>query len=325
MSIFWVVFMYALWSSVFSLGKMALVHSPPIFLTGFRMVFGAVILLGFLLLFKRSSFKFSKKSWVSFGLLAVFSIYLTNILEFWAQQHLSAAKTCFIYSLSPFFAVLLSYIHFGEKMNKKKWLGLGIAFLGFIPVLAMQNGSEELLNAFAFFSWPALAVMGAAFFSVYGWVLLRIVVKDDNTSPIVANGMSMLLGGALALLHSSFIDRWTPIPVASEHLIPFLKGIAIIIVISNLICYNLYGMALKRFTATFLSFVGLLSPIFASVNEWILLGTRPSWMIFLGTAIVSSGLWLVYQAELKQGYIIKKGDKAEEGTVVEEEVTPEEV
>ena len=326
MSIFWVVFMYALWSSVFSLGKMALVSSPPLFLTGFRMVFGAVILLGFLLVFKRSSFRFSKKSWISFGLLAIFSIYLTNILEFWSLQHLSAAKTCFLYSLSPFFAVLLSYFHFGEKMNKKKWLGLSIAFLGIIPVLATQNGAEELLNAFAFFSWPALAVMGAAFFSVYGWVLLRIVVKDDNTSPIMANSMSMLLGGTLALLHSSFIDSWTPIPVTPENLIPFFKGVAIIIVISNLICYNLYGMALKRFTATFLSFVGLLSPIFASLNEWILLGTRPSWMIFLGTGIVSSGLWLVYQAELKQGYIIKKGAPAVEAEVEEEEVTaPEEV
>lgn len=316
MSVFWVVFMYALWSSVFSLGKMALEHSPPLFLTGVRMVFGAIILLVFLLLFKRSSFRFSKKSWISFGLLAVFSIYLTNILEFWAQQHLSAAKTCFIYSLSPFFAVLLSYIHFGEKMNKKKWLGLGIAFLGFFPVLAMQGGSEELLNAFAFFSWPALAVMGAAFFSVYGWVLLRIVVKDDNTSPVVANGMSMLIGGAFALIHSFFIDSWTPIPVTSEGMIPFLKGVAVIIVISNLICYNLYGMALKKFTATFLSFVGLLSPIFASLNEWILLGTTPSWVIFLATGIVSSGLWLVYQAELKQGYIVKKGEPAAEAEAV---------
>ena len=327
MSVFWVVFMYALWSSVFSLGKMALVHSPPVFLTGFRMVFGAIILLGYLLIFKRSKFRISKKSWIAFGLLAIFSIYLPNILEFWSLQHLSAAKTCFIYSLSPFFAVLLSYIHFGEKMNKMKWIGLGIAFLGILPVIALQKGSEELLNAFAFFSWPALAIMGAAFFSVYGWVLLRIAVKDDNTSPIVANGMSMLLGGAIALIHSSFVDNWAPIPVASENLIPFLKGIAFIIVISNLICYNLYGMALKQYTATFLSFVGLLSPIFASLNEWVLLGTRPSWMIFLGTGIVASGLWLVYQAELKQGYILKGGKSAEtkERDEATEEQTVEEV
>jgi drug/metabolite transporter (DMT)-like permease len=63
---------------------------------------------------------------------------------------------------------------------------------------------------------------------------------------------------------------------------------------------------LKRYTATFLSFMGLLSPIFASFTGWILLGESISWTIFFSTAIVCSGLWIVYRAELKQGYIIRK-------------------
>ena len=76
------------------------------------------------------------------------------------------------------------------------------------------------------------------------------------------------------------------------------------VLISNLICYNLYGVMLKRYTATFLSFMGLLSPIFASISSWALLGEKPSWIIFLSTGVVSLGLWIVYRAELKQGYIV---------------------
>lgn len=76
--------------------------------------------------------------------------------------------------------------------------------------------------------------------------------------------------------------------------------------ISNIICYNVYGLMLKKYTATFLSFVGLLSPIFASLNSWVLLGERPSWIIFASTTVVALGLWMVYQAELKQGYIRKE-------------------
>src|SRR3989304_107712 len=133
MSVISVIFMFALWSSVFSFGKLALITSPPLFLTGFRMVVGGSLLLLFLLLFKRSALRFSKKVFVSFLLLALFSVYLSNALEFWGLQHLSAAKTCFIYSLSPFFAVLLSYIHFKEKMNRRKWIGLSIGFVGIIP------------------------------------------------------------------------------------------------------------------------------------------------------------------------------------------------
>lgn len=306
MSVGLVVLMYAVWSSVFSLGKMTLQYSPPIFLTGFRMVLAGILLLAYLAIAKRSSFKLEKKQLLSFAVLAFFSIYLTNVLEFWGLQYLSAAKTCFIYSLSPFFAALFSYLHFNEKMNKRKWIGLGVGFLGFIPVLLTQTGSEDLLNAFSFLSWPTLAIMGAALASIYGWVLLRLVVKDTSVSPLMANGSSMLFGGLLAFAHSFFAESWNPIPVSAEHMAPFLKGTLIMTLLFNIICYNLYGMLLKKYTATFLSFVGLLSPIFASLNGWIFLGEAPSWIIFLSTGIVSCGLWIVYQAELKQGYIVKK-------------------
>jgi drug/metabolite transporter (DMT)-like permease len=305
MFIFIVIFMYAVWSSVFSLGKMTLQYCPPLFLTGARMVLGGVLLLAFLALFKRSSFKLSRIQLLSIGLLSLFSIYLTNALEFWGLQYLSAAKTCFIYSLSPFFAALFSYLHFNEKMNSTKWLGLGIGFLGFIPVLLMQTGSEEKLSSiFGLFSWPALAIVGAALCSVYGWVLLRLVVKDHAISPLMANGASMLLGGLLAFGHSFLIENWNPIPVQPQHFTPFLQGTLLMTFLFNIICYNLYGSLLKRFTATFLSFVGLLSPIFASLNGLLFLGEPISWMIILSTTIVSLGLWIVYRAELKQGYII---------------------
>ena len=306
MSIPVVIFMYAVWSSVFSLGKMTLQYCPPLFLTGARMFLAGLLLLAFLAIFKRSSFKLNRIQIFSIALLSFFSIYLTNALEFWGLQYLSAAKTCFIYSLSPFFAALFSYLHFKEKMNRNKWIGLGIGFLGFIPVLLTQTGSEELLNAFSFFSWPALAVMGAALCSVYGWVVLRLVVKDHAISPLMANGASMLFGGLLAFGHSFLVEDWNPIPVQPQNFAPFLQGTLLMTLISNIVCYNLYGMLLKRFTATFLSFMGLLSPIFASINGLVFLGEPISWTIVLSTGVVCLGLWIVYRAELKQGYIVPR-------------------
>jgi drug/metabolite transporter (DMT)-like permease len=300
------ILMYAMWSSIFSLGKLALENSPPLFLTGFRMFFAGVILIGALTFKGKEALKIGKKQLLPLLALALFSIYLTNILEFWGLQYLTAAKTCFIYSLSPFFAAIFSYIHFKEKINRRKMIGMLVGFLGFIPVLMTQTSTEELLSAFSIFSWPELAIMGAALFSVYGWVLLRMIVKNHTLSPLYANGYSMLIGGALAFIHSFFIDSWDPIPVVSGQLTPFLQGIALMILISNIVCYNLYGFLLKRFTATFLSFLGLLSPIFASLNSWILLGEPPSWIILASTGVVSFGLFLVYQAELRQGYILRK-------------------
>lgn len=305
MSMLIVIFMYAAWSSMFSLGKMALAYSPPLFLTASRMLLAGVLLMAFVALKNRFTFKLTLKQFFWICLLALFSIYLTNALEFWSLQHLTAAKTCFIYSLSPFFAALFSYLHFGEKLNGRKWLGMCIGFAGFIPVLAMQKGSEELLTSLSFLSWPELAMMGASICTVYGWIILRKIVKDSSVSPMMANGSSMLLGGLLALFHSYLVENWNPIPVTPSGFAPFIQGTLIMTLISNIICYNLYGLMLKRFTATFLSFMGLLSPIFASLNSWFFLDEPLSPIIFLSTGIVSLGLWLIYSAELRQGYIQK--------------------
>jgi len=304
MSILPVVILYAIWSSMFSLLKIALSYSPPFFLTGARMVIASVILLGFLA-FKKTSFKLGKKQWLSLGALGFFSIYLSNVLECWGLQYLTSAKACFIYSLSPFFAAFFSYLHFGEKINFKKAIGLAIGFIGIIPVLSLQTGAEELVQAFVFFSWPTLAVMGAAMSAVYGWVLLRLLVKDQMISPTMANGSSMLIGGTLAFIHSFFTENWNPTPIATATFLPFIGLTVLMAFISNILCYNLYGMMLKKFTATFLSFIGLLSPIFASLHGFLFLGEPLSWLIFLSTGIVCLGLWIVYSAELKQGYIIK--------------------
>lgn len=298
------VSLFAVWSSVFTFGKMALTFSSPLFLTGARMMLGAVLLLGYIYIRKRSYFKMQTKQWASLFLLGFFSIYLTNILEFWGLQHLSAAKTCFIYSLSPVFSAILSYVYFKEKINGKKWLGLGIGFVGILPVLFTQTGSEDLFSS-SFLSLPTLAVMGAVLASVYGWVLLRANLKTTEVSPVMANGTSMFFGGTLALIHSFFVDSWAPLPIASGHISSVMGNVVFMTLLFNVICYNVYGMLLRRFTATFLSFVGLLSPIFASLNGWIFLGEPLSWTILLSTAIVSSGLSLIYYAELKQGYIQK--------------------
>ena len=299
-----IVFMYALWSSVFSVGKIVLELSPPIFLTGFRMTFAGMIILLYLFFTKRFVLKLSGKQYLYVLLIAIFNVYLGNVLEFWGLKYLSAAKTCFIYGLSPFFAALFSYLHFKEKMNLYKCLGLIIGFMGFIPVLLYQTDGEGLFVAFSFISWPVIAIIGSAICSIYGWVLFRLIVKNNDISPIMINGVTMLVGGVIAFLHSFVTEAWDPFPVSKENVIPFLQGAFIIMVISNFVCYNLYGLMLKRFTTTFLSFFSLLSPIFASFNGWFLLNETLSLSIFLCSGIVSIGLWMVYRAELKQGYIL---------------------
>lgn len=303
MSLLLVFLNYALWSSVFTFGRATVESTTPFFLTGVRMGVAGVMILLYLWWKQPEALRIKSKDLFSLGMLAVFAVYLTNVLEFWGLQYLTAAKTCFLYSLSPFVAALLSYLQFKEKVTVRKWCGLAIGFIGFVPVLLTQSGKEELLGGISILSWAEIAVLGAVFCSMYGWVLLRKLVKDCKVSPLMANGSSMAIGGVFALANSWIIDIWDPIPVDSTSV--FVKGTLLMILISNLICTNVYAWLLKRYTATFLSFAGLLTPIFAAIVEWFVLGETVSWAFLASTGIVLFGLWIVYKEELRLGYMAK--------------------
>lgn len=305
---FLIVFLFSVWSSIFTIGRMTVAHCPPLLLTSSRMILSGLIILAYLLIRRKKPFDLKKSQILPILLVAILSMYLTNALEFWGLKHLSAGKVCFIYSLTPFFAAFFSYIHFKEKMNLRKWIGMIIGFIGIIPSLFIQTGTEKSVGGIGIFSWAEVAIIGATLFSVYGWVLLRLLVKNNSLSPLVVNGLSMLLGGILALFHSLYIESWNPFPVSGEHLSGFIQGTLIMTFISNILCYNLYGYLLKKYTATFLSFVGLLSPFFASLSEWLILKQPPSLTILASSGVIIFGLWIVYQEELKQGYINKKAD-----------------
>ncbi len=295
-----VFLLYALFATIFTVSKTGLEYASPVFFVGSRMFIAGVLMLGYIYFFQKDKLLIRKEHFKSLFLLALFNIYLTNVLEFWGLQYLTSFKTCFIYSLSPFLSALLSYFVFSEKMNGKKWFGLALGFVGFLPILLSQSTQEEQVHHLLFLSWAEIAVILAASCSVCGWVLLRHLIKDKGFSPLMANGGSMFIGGAMALIHSFFVENWDPVPVTEA--IPFIECSLWLIIISNFVCYNLYGKLLKRFTATFISFAGFTTPLFAAIFGWYYLGEEVTLPFYISAAIVFASLLLFNQEELKQGY-----------------------
>lgn len=305
---FLVVLLYALFASVFTIAKTGLEYSQPMFFVGSRMFMAGVLMLAYLLVFNRKDFVFKQGQYGRIFLLAFFNIYLTNVFEFWGLKYLTSFKTCFIYSLSPFASALLSYWMFQEKMTRKKWIGLLVGFIGFLPILLNETSSEEQTGHLLFLSWAEIAVVCAAFFAVYGWVVLKQLVNEGGYSPFMANGLSMALGGAMALTHSYFVEPWDPIPVTEVW--PFMECAMLLIVISSFICYNLYGYLLKKYSVTFISFAGFITPFFTALFGWLYLGEVVTWPFWLSAMIVFIGLSLFYQEELSIGSAVPEAVSA---------------
>lgn len=298
-----VILLFALFASLFTFSKSALSLSEPFFLIGSRMTFAGLLLLAHQLLFHRASLQLKKAHLVPLCMLGLVSIYITNIAEIWGMQYMSSAKACLIYSLSPFVAALFAFWMLKETLSYKKGIGLCIGFIGIIPILFSYSSSAELAKDLLFISSSEIALIIAVFSSVYGWILLKKIVNEYPYSPLFANGFSMLFGGLLALLHSYLShEKWTPFPVLPGQYSAFIECTLWMTLISNVICYNLYGYLLKRFSATFMALAGLITPLFASLFGWYFLHETITWHFFASMLLFSIGLMLFYQEELVQDF-----------------------
>lgn len=304
---FLVILLCALYGSVFTVGKLTLAYSSPLFITGGRMLLAGLILLVFQLIFNRKEFAFKKQHILPICIIGLTNVYLTNALEFWGLQYMEAGKACFIYSFTPIATAILSYFWFEEKITPLKCLGLFVGILGFVPILVAHSSTEDVSGTFLFFSYAELAVLAAAVISAVGWMTMRVMVKTQGASSVLANAYSMAFGGILSLGHSYLVESWNPLPITDYA--PFLQWFLLLTLISNLISYNLNAVLLRHYTATYISFAGLTQPFFAALFGWLFLNEVMSEYFWISAFAVSFGLFFYYREELKQGYAFQNSLK----------------
>jgi drug/metabolite transporter (DMT)-like permease len=300
-----VAVLYMIIASTFTIGKLALHYLQPLFFVGIRMVLSGCLLLGYVYCFRRSDFRIRREHYKDFAALILFHIFLAYVCEFWALKYLSSSRTCMFYNLAPFLAAIFSYFWFAERMTVQKWVGLGIGFVAFLPVLFAGTGT---LND-GLFLWPELAMLISVMSSTFAWVVVR-KLGQQGYSMFIMNGVSMLGGGIIALATSLIIEGRPTLQLVSGYfshdLFMASLYVGLLILLSNVIFYNLYGYLLRYYTVTLISFVGFLTPMFAALYGWVFLGESVGLPFFVTLFFVCLGLYLFYREELRQGYIVKR-------------------
>lgn len=296
---FSLIVLYALCASSFTIAKAILAYGAPIFFVAVRMMVAGALLIGFLVV-RKAIRPIHKKDFLLFAAIILFHIYCAYIGDLWSLQYITSFKSSFFFSFSPFITAILSYFFLHERMTRNKWVGLCVGFLGFLPMLLKEVPSEEIFGSFLNISLPEVVLLMAVISSCIGWITLKLLLQRGY-SPLFINGFGMVIGGFLALITSFFAENWfVHSPVYS--LVPFLGLTALIILVCNILFYNMYGYLLHQYTATFLSFSGFMCPLMAAFFGFIFLGEKVSWHFFVAAAMVSCGLYIFYQEELAQGY-----------------------
>ncbi len=290
-----IVLMYALFAGTFSLGKVLVGYSQPIFLVGVRMFAAGSLLLIYEFIVHGAKFRFDRKHIWYYSQIIIFTTYIPYILRFWAlQSEMTASRACLLYNLSPFMTYLFAYFLCDEKVTIKKIIGLFIGFLGFLPTVLPTFSAQATQLTESWFSLPELAILGSVAALSYGWIMIHRLVKVHNYEATTINSMSMFFGGLLALITSWCFESAAPM----ENMGSFLAILAVVVVVSNLVCHNLYVSLLKIYSPTLLSFASFLSPLFAAFYGWVFLHEPTPWSFWFTAACVLMGLALFYYDEL---------------------------
>lgn len=283
-----VALLYAILATTFILAKNALAYAQPCFLIGFRMTLAGSLLLGFSLV--RGNLMWYRQDWWLLIRVALFHIYFSFILEFWALQYLTALKTTLIYSLTPFIAALLSYVLLKERLSFSKIVGILVGLCGMLPIFIGSGGS---LGEVFQITIPDIVLFGAVVSGAYAWFLVKELLNKGYSLPVV-NGIAMLFGGLLSFATSFIIETQPFVSGWGD----FLFWIGLLILVSNIVVYNFYGWLLGRYSITFLTFAGFLCPSFAMVYDWLLLGGELRMNTLASLALVTIGLYIFYRQEL---------------------------
>ena len=315
----WLIFLlYLLMASTFTLAKTAVFYMHPIYFIGLRMIIAGSVLLGYLYWFKKEHWRSIAADRWQFAQIALFHIYCAYVFEFWALQFLTSSKTCLLYNLSPFITALLTYFLFNYKLSAQKWLGLIIGFAAMLPILVAHSAQENQFIDWGFLSLPELALLFAVASAAYGWIVMKDLVVQKAYNPMMINGIGMVGGGIAALLTAFIFEGFSPfvwpamapdalgsvlMPILGVKMTNLAMGfgcMAALIIIANIIGYNLYGHLLRHYSATLLSFAGFITPFFASIFGWLFLDEPLTIPFVVSLAFTIVGLYLFYEDEMRE-------------------------
>lgn len=292
MTIGYAIALQALYGTTLTASKILVSFAAPILIIGIRMTSAGCLLLGYQTILQRKSLKISNQAWPYVLQFAFFNIYLPYVLRYWSLQYLSVNKISLFLYLTPLISYILSCILGIQQSSYRKWIGIIISFAGFLPSMFDHNDLENLGYQLGFFSMAEIAMFVAIIAQSYSWIVMQKVAKN-NLDVTTVNGLSMLIGGLLALISSFILNESFVI----QNPLVFSSWLTFVILVTNVIFYNAQAILLKRFSATIIALTGLCAPLVATLTSAIILQEPITWQFLFSSSLLAIGVYVFYKTE----------------------------
>ncbi|MEM7656977.1 MAG: EamA family transporter [Bacteroidota bacterium] len=221
-----------------------------------------------------------KETWLTIA-VGIMGYYLASLFDFVGLQYITASMERLVLYIYPTLVLLISWLAFGQRINRTQWLALLLAYLGIGVVLLGDASIQEQTNLWLGAGWVFLA---ALFFAGYivgnGQLVQRFGTKRFTA-------YSMLAATAAILIHSLIQGHWPELAWQ-------VYGYGLLMaMVATVIPSFLITEGIRRIGASSASIIGSIGPVSTIILAYLFLDERLGWVQWLGTAIVMTGILLI--------------------------------
>lgn len=195
-----------------------------------------------------------------------------------ALLSLSSGVAAVLMGAVPLITLFLAVAHGIERFRTRGVIGAAIAVVGIAVLVGVPAKAHITIGS-------VLLMMGAAFSAAESSVVVK---KYPTGHPLATNAVAMGFGGALLLVLSAvFGEKWSVPSGAATW-----ASLIYLVVVGSIVMFGLFLFTIKRWPASRVSYLFVLTPIVASVAGAVLAGDAVSPSMVVGGAIVLSGVYV---------------------------------
>ncbi len=269
-----------IWGSTWLAIKIGLADLPPFGFAATRFSI-AVVLLGALVLARRSALPRARSDWGLLATTGLLSIFLSYGLVFWGEQFITSGLTAILFTTLPLFGLVFAHVLVpGERLTMRKLAGVVLGIAGVTLIFGHQVTLGHRL---------ALAGSAAVLVASAAAALSNVLVKARGAHldpPSIAFsqmvvGLAPLALAALTLENGVAGAHWTPRAVAS---------LLYLALVGSALAFVLFYWLIRQIEVTKVQLLILANTLVAVVLGRVVLGEGTGWRLLVGGGTILVGL-----------------------------------
>jgi len=272
----------AIWGSSYLFIKVAVAEVPVLTLVGGRLLVSAAILWGLLPILGHSIPR-KRSLWGAYAVMGFFSGTLPYTLISWGEQTISSGLAALLQATMPIFTVIMAHFFASdERMTLKGVLGVILGFVG-VGILILPDLREGIqANVLG-----QLAVVVSSVSYAGAAVFARGHLRGQP--PLVSTMGQMTMGALFTLPVALVVDR----PSGLAPSLPAMASWLALTLLSTVVAYVIYYSLIERTSATLVSTVTYIIPVFGLILGALVLGEALNGLLLGSLALILLGVLLV--------------------------------